>query len=713
MHLLLLWLKVFLLLGGWFPTVSSQSQGPPEVTIPLKITDPNSGTKPTDWISYSLKFEGQRHVVRMKVIKHLLARHMPVFTYTDQGALREDYPFIQDNCYYYGYMDGDPKSQVSLNTCFGGLHGFLHKDKSTYKVEPKLNSTTFQHLVYKLISEEKEFPAKGYEIRVEESKYQSNSTEDYHLSTSRQNGTKGWWTHLRYLQLALFYTHTTYLDYDSNVEALQNFTTQVVSQIHINYLQLDIHVTLVALEIWTDKDHITLHPNATTVKDFCAWKDSSFSLRIPHDLGILIGQLNRTQALFLIFQNKICTNNNKCGFVQHQRSDPEAISRTAATVSQAMGLQLGIKQDTSECVCGETTCIMTPKATTGIRFSNCSYDYYYGASIQCLLNAPEDFRDEHCGNGVLEGEEACDCGTIDSCTADPCCESSCTLAPGAECAGGLCCQNCRILPRGTLCRRKENECDLPEWCNGKSSQCPDDVYVQSGISCEDGGYCHEKMCNKREDQCKRLFGDQAKRAGLKCHSEVNARGDRFGNCGFNYTSFEACPMKDSMCGRLQCENVVSIPSLPHHSTLISTNISGTICWGIDYHLGANISNNGEVEDGTECGEHHICIKQQCTPLSYFTERCSPQTCRMRGICNNRDHCHCNRPWRPPYCYVRGWGGSLDSGPPNASDFDEEDISTDSVFGSEYTHTHASFYVLLLRVIVLLLILLVIFIKTNI
>ncbi|XP_012789547.2 disintegrin and metalloproteinase domain-containing protein 21-like [Sorex araneus] len=711
MQLLLIQLQVFLFLGGCFSTLHSQSQGPPEITIPLKITDSDRGNEPSEWISYSLKFEGQRHVVRMKVIKHLLARHMPVFTYTDQGALREDYPFIQDNCYYYGQMDGDPTSQVSLNTCFGGLHGFLHKDNIVYKVEPKKNSTTFQHLVYKLVNEKIESLTKMYGIRVEESKYQSKSKEDNHLSTLRQSGIEGWWTHTRYAQLAFVCSHDTYLDYSANVTVVQNLLMEVFSSVHTNFLQLDVHLILVSLEIWTDKNRALSKPGDTMVKSFCRWKEKTISTQIQHDGGFFFGRITRRDVLYLTYRNQICAANYKCAFVNHFKTD--VITATVVKVSQALGQLMGMYEDGANCVCGDQKCIMTFGAKSAHRFSNCSYASFHRGKTQCLFYVPKDFREEHCGNGVLEGEEACDCGTIDSCTADPCCESDCTLAPGAECAGGLCCQNCTFLPSGTLCRKEENECDLPEWCNGKSSQCPDDVYVQSGISCEDGGYCHEKRCNKREDQCKRLFGDQAKRAGLKCHLDVNTRGDRFGNCGFNYTSFGACPIKDSMCGRLQCENVVSIPSLSHHSTLISTNISGTICWGIDYHLGANISNNGEVEDGTECGEHHICIKRRCTPLSYFTERCSPQTCRMHGICNNRHHCHCNHPWRPPYCYVRGWGGSLDSGPPNASDFDEEDISTDSVFGSEYTHTHASFYVLLLRVIVLLLILLVIFIKTNI
>ncbi|XP_004614763.2 disintegrin and metalloproteinase domain-containing protein 21-like [Sorex araneus] len=711
MQLLLLQLQVFLFLGGCFSTLHSQSQGPPEVTIPLKITDPNSGTKPSDWISYSLKFEGQRHIVRMKVIKHLLARHMPVFTYTDQGALREDYPFIQDNCYYYGYMDGDPESQVSLHTCFGGLDGLLYKDNTVYKVEPKLNSTTFQHLVYKLVNEEKEFPARSCGLTDKEYQCLFKSTNVDQLHTSKQSGIVGWWNHRRYFQLAMSANHDLYTELQSNVQAIQRLFTSIVSIVHTTYLQLDLYVTLVGIDIWTDRNHVNYTNNGQYLDHFCRYSEKTVNLRMPYNAINIIAKEDRFSKSYVIFINTACSETYKCGVLKRQNID---VTQAATVLSQVIGHQVGLPFDKANCVCGEPNCIMHDGTLTGRRFSNCSIASYLSSKANCLLNVPKEIRDEHCGNGVLEGGEACDCGTIDSCAADPCCETDCTLAPGANCAGGLCCQNCRILPRGTQCRRKENECDLPEWCNGTTSQCPDDVYVQSGISCEGGGYCHEKRCNKREDKCKRLFGDQAKRAGLKCHLDVNTRGDRFGNCGFDAESYTACLLRDSLCGRLQCENVKRIPNLPPHTTLISTNISGTNCWGIDYHLGANISNTGEVEDGTECGEHHICVKRQCLPISYFTERCSPEKCRMRGICNNRHHCHCNPPWRPPYCYVQGAGGSLDSGPPNASDFYEsEEFSTDRDLGAEYTHEHIRFSLLLRRFIVFLAIFLVIVLRANI
>nr|P0DW30.1 RecName: Full=Disintegrin atropoimin [Metlapilcoatlus mexicanus] len=56
-----------------------------------------------------------------------------------------------------------------------------------------------------------------------------------------------------------------------------------------------------------------------------------------------------------------------------------------------------------------------------------------------------------------EAGEECDCGT----PANPCCDAAtCKLRPGAQCAEGLCCDQCRF----------------GDWnddtCTGQSADCP-------------------------------------------------------------------------------------------------------------------------------------------------------------------------------------------------------------------------------------------------
>ena len=43
---------------------------------------------------------------------------------------------------------------------------------------------------------------------------------------------------------------------------------------------------------------------------------------------------------------------------------------------------------------------------------------------------------EICGNGIVEGDEVCDCGSDDTAECDiqdPCCTTNCTLKPMTQC----------------------------------------------------------------------------------------------------------------------------------------------------------------------------------------------------------------------------------------------------------------------------------------
>ncbi|XP_042315844.1 disintegrin and metalloproteinase domain-containing protein 21-like [Sceloporus undulatus] len=231
----------------------------------------------------------------------------------------------------------------------------------------------------------------------------------------------------------------------------------------------------------------------------------------------------------------------------------------------------------------------------------------------------------------LENGEQCDCGSEFHCRSDRCCQSNCMLKPGASCAVGQCCSSCQYLPAGTICRESTNACELPEYCTGKAAWCPENVYVQDGAPCSDDAYCYHGNCTTHTKQCKMMFGKKAIVASEVCFKKVNSQGDRFGNCGINNgTEYKRCKSENILCGRIQCENIDSLPLLEEHSTVVQTHIGNRKCWGTDYHSGLEILDIGAVIDGAPCGTDMMCIGGQCMSVSFLNYDCNVTKCHNRG-----------------------------------------------------------------------------------
>ncbi|KAK9409785.1 hypothetical protein NXF25_000960 [Crotalus adamanteus] len=311
---------------------------------------------------------------------------------------------------------------------------------------------------------------------------------------------------------------------------------------------------------------------------------------------------------------------------------------------------------------------MVPYAVETDKFSNCSYkDYFYRRNTDCLFVPPDThttFKFESCGNKIVENGEQCDCGSETQCKSDICCQANCMLRPTAVCSLGLCCFNCQYRQHGTVCREKISSCDLPEYCNGTSGHCPEDVHVQDGAVCHDGVYCYHGNCITHDMQCKIMFSSGATVASEVCFRQVNNKGDRFGNCGLKHGIYKKCNPGDILCGRIQCKNI-QMPSLEDHSTIIHTSTGINQCWGTDYHPGMKGNDIGAVRDGVPCGNNMMCIEGSCVNVSILKYDCNVTMCHNRGVCNTLKHCHCDVGWAPTDCGNKGYGGSIDSGPPPA------------------------------------------------
>ena len=84
---------------------------------------------------------------------------------------------------------------------------------------------------------------------------------------------------------------------------------------------------------------------------------------------------------------------------------------------------------------------------------------------------------------------------------------TCMLVDGADCGEGLCCGNCQFKAYGTTCREATGECDITQYCSGEDAECPADVHLQDGSSCNNNqSYCFSGLCQSHDEQCRHHWG---------------------------------------------------------------------------------------------------------------------------------------------------------------------------------------------------------------
>ncbi|GAB5570297.1 disintegrin and metalloproteinase domain-containing protein 18-like isoform X2 [Prionailurus iriomotensis] len=333
------------------------------------------------------------------------------------------------------------------------------------------------------------------------------------------------------------------------------------------------------------------------------------------------------------------------------------------------------------------------QGSSGIKiFSNCSmHDYrnfvskYEAKCLQNFSNLQPSYQNQSvCGNGILEPNEECDCGSKEwfrtfemmdfrnlnlqisqkslfwevtassmveegECQFKKCCDfHTCKLKSSAKCGSGPCCTSkCEISLAGTPCRKSiDQECDFTEYCNGTSSNCVPDTYASNGQLCRlRTAYCYNGRCQTTDNQCAQIFGEGAQGAPFACYKEINSLRDKFGNCGFKNSQPLPCEQRDVLCGKLACV-------WPHKNTYkndvqpaVYSYIQGHVC--ISIATGSSVKSDERdysyVADGTVCG--------------------------AQMICNNLGNCHCFPGHRPPYCefQIGSPGGSIDDGNVQKSD----------------------------------------------
>uniref|UniRef100_A0A8C1C8H0 ADAM metallopeptidase domain 19a n=1 Tax=Cyprinus carpio carpio TaxID=630221 RepID=A0A8C1C8H0_CYPCA len=595
---------------------------------------------------------------------------------------------LQDHCFYHGRVRGHADSWVALSTCLGMRGLIVLNSNDTYYLEPIRGQEVLHHTFYRT----EDLPIKtgtcGHSHQNGHTSLFTGHLKPLHQRVSQKFNfhlwSKSMHLFVRLDQFACwhFFMSLQFRKQNKDLYKTKMRIMEIANYVDKFYRDLNIRVPLIGLEVWTEHDQCIINeePNST-LWSFLQWRQKLKSRKKHDNAQLLTGVIFKGTTIGMATLEGMCSHENSGGInVDHS----ELPIGAAATMAHEIGHNIGMSHDQEGC-CVEATAELLHLHPFPKVFSRCSKkdldNYFQKGGGMCLFNMP-NMKDlvggKKCGNGFVEEGEECDCGEPEECTNNCCHPSNCTLKVDAQCAHGVCCEDCKLKQAGTMCRGAAGACDLPEYCTGGSPYCPSNVYLLDGSSCQHGrAYCYNGMCLTHEQQCLQLWGYGAQPAHDVCFQDVNAAGNAFGNCGKDsHGNYVKCAKSDAKCGKIQCHSAAKKPKGSNAVSIdttirtdgIEVKCRGTYVYSTQDGQG-DLPDPGLVMTGTKCGEGKVCKDRQCQNASFTELQTCIARCHGHGVCNSNGNCHCNRGWAPPFCEKPGLGGSVDSGPvQNDSEF---------------------------------------------
>ncbi|XP_048043219.1 disintegrin and metalloproteinase domain-containing protein 28 [Megalobrama amblycephala] len=600
----------------------------------------------SDTVKYAMTLGGRDIEMHLQKNDGMLTKDYSETHYTKDGMLVTTTPEDLDLCYYHGKIVNDSESLVSMSTC-DGLRGYFQTAEQRFLIEPLSEDSDGDHAVFKYEDAHGDTPRVCGVTNTSWDESEDGTPPRILKTRSRSSGPT-LFQQQKYIEFFLVADNREYKNFGSDLEKLRKRIFEIINFINSVYKEINTFVALTGFEVWTDSDKITVSSAAgATLDGFSKWRNSELVKRKKHDNAQLLSAIDLDgSTVGLAYIGTLC-GGLSTGIVQDHNTNAIAVG---ATLAHEMGHNLGMSHDSSSCVCSDRDCIMTAALSYFIpkHFSSCSTgtyaDYLNNRNPECLLNKPEPkelIQPAVCGNGFVEIGEECDCGTVQECT-NPCCNATtCKLTEGSQCATGECCENCKIMPTSHVCRPKNDDCDLPESCTGKSAVCPEDVFTVNGQPCKNGkGYCYNGQCPQREEQCIKMWGSTAEVAEDYCYNQ-NTRAEYYAYCKRNGDKYIGCQKQDVMCGKLFC---VKGNKGPNYGRLVTfKNCKATF-------YGNPEEDYGQVDTGTKCGEGLVCNQNECVDIetAYKATNCSAK-CKGHAVCDHRLQCRCEPGWLPPDC----------------------------------------------------------------
>uniref|UniRef100_A0ABI7ZLK6 ADAM metallopeptidase domain 7 n=1 Tax=Felis catus TaxID=9685 RepID=A0ABI7ZLK6_FELCA len=590
---------------------------------------------------YELRLTRKTLILHLLKSREFLASNYSETYYSIKGEAVTSYPSTTDHCFYQGSIIHEFDSSASISTC-NGLRGFFRVYNQRYLIEPVKYSDEGQHFVFRY-NPKAQFAA-NYSCtelnftRTTDPKDAIKIVEDLKTENTHKE---------KYVELFIVADDNVCRRNNHPHSKIRNRIWGMVNFVNMIYKTMDIHVTLVGLEMWTNGDKIDIDSNMeNTLLRFSSWQEIFLKKRNNFDHVLLLsGKWLYTNAQGISYPGGICLPYYSSSVVKDLLPDLNVV---ASRIAHQLGHSLGMKHNDYPCTCTFERCVMIP----ALKFSKCNRIRYLqhvkDYNPTCLFNVP--FSDKlsdypYCGDKKLDEGEECDCGPVQECS-NPCCDANkCVLKPGFTCAEGECCESCQMKKSGSMCRPAKDECDFPEVCTGHSSACPMDKFQVNGVPCKNAkGYCFMGKCPTRDDQCSELFDNEVKDSSDLCY-EMNKRGNRFGYCKNKENGLIPCEEKDVKCGKIHCSRGKhsSLPEeekIYHLKKVSKKNVNVTTeCKTFSSYR--NSKDLGLVASGTKCGDKMVCSNGECVKLEkvYNSTNCL-SLCSENAVDGPELQCQC-------------------------------------------------------------------------
>ncbi|KAI1294161.1 Zinc metalloproteinase/disintegrin [Halotydeus destructor] len=273
-----------------------------------------------------------------------------------------------------------------------------------------------------------------------ENHFCGNKEPERHLSNT--SGLQGPPDHpVRFVRIMLIADHELYSRFFaySEKKVKENFK-QLISQGNRIYSDLNVHLVLTAIEIWTDSDRVGRQGSLLAhLKAANKYQEANYWKAFEYDAAILVTGFfypGDGQSLDIGWAEirSICTAKATAVlmFPEKETDNTYHYDHMGTLFSHELGHVLGMGHDSADCGCKAPVCVMFPAEAETSSWSRCSEDDFEKWAIETPVTcyARPDSRTSlvpTCGNGLVEDKEQCDCTHHDEACQECCDMTTCQL----------------------------------------------------------------------------------------------------------------------------------------------------------------------------------------------------------------------------------------------------------------------------------------------